>query len=548
MLAPRPEDRVGHASDVARALAAMGARVEARTAPPAVSPYLYRASLVGRASVIERVSRATWRSDRGDGFALIVGEGGVGKTRVLVDIASRLQRDRVRVIEGGAEHRAAGRAGGRGSAPLSAFRPFLAWTADQCREDPERFEEDLVAPFGHVLARYEPSFEGLLTPSVRARRETTQRAVIESIRKALEVCASGAPLALVLDDLQWADELSLAIIESLSHADARPAGLTVIAASRADELPDALRGVVDSPEVCRVDLDRLDVAEIASLVRGLLALRDVPPELADFIFARSEGNPFFAAEYVRAAIAEGHLRRDEAGRWFLSNGASGDALRRSVPAPATVSEVVSWRLADLDPDASTTLAAAAVLGREPHGEVLSAVAGLSEGALFEALDELRRRQVLEPAMGGRLRFAHDLLRETAARGIAPALAKDLHRSAAEASERHPSTRDDVESIGLHWARAGVDDRAAKCLGRAADLARAACANQRAVTLYSAAHDHAATLFEGPEAASWIAFAAAVDEGRGDVLERQGAHDDARAAYTRSFQKRDAPTTTPTARG
>ncbi|MFO0650202.1 MAG: tetratricopeptide repeat protein [Polyangiales bacterium] len=390
-----------------------------------------------------------------------------------------------------------------------------------------------------MLARYEPSFEGLLAPSVRARAETTQRAVIEGIRRALAVCAAGAPLALVLDDLQWADELSLAIVESLARADARPAGLTVIAASRADELPDALRGLRDSDEVCRVDLDRLGVTEVAALVRGLLALRDVPAELTEFVYARSEGNPFFAAEYVRAAIAEGHLRRDEAGRWFLSTAASGDALRSSVPAPATVSEVVAWRLADLGAAASTTLAAAAVLGREPHGEVLSAVAGLSEGALFEALDELRRRQVLEPATGGRLRFAHDLFRETAARRIAPDLAKSLHHSAAEASERHPSTRDDVESIGLHWARAGVDDRAARCLGRAADLARAACANQRAVALYDAAYHHASTRFDGPEASAWVAFAAAVDERRGDVLERQGAHDEARAAYARSYEARRA---------
>ncbi len=537
MLTRQPEDRVGHASDVARALVGIGARVDARATPTAASPYLYRASLVGRGDVIDRLAHATWKSDRGDGFAVVVGEGGVGKTRVLVDVASRLQRDRVRVIEGGAEHRAAGRAGGRGAAPLSAFRPFLAWAADQCREDPERFEEDLLAPFGHVLARYERSFEGLLAPPNRAPPEPTQRAVIESIRRALAVCASGAPLALVLDDLQWADELSLTIIEWLSRADARPAGLTVIAASRGDEFPDALRGAVDAPEVCRIDLARLDVAEVASLVRGLLALREVPPELADFVYAGSEGNPFFAAEYVRAAIAEGHLRRDATGRWFLASGARGDALRLSVPAPASVSEVVAWRLADLGTDASTALSAAALLGREPHGEVLAAVAELPEEALFEALDELRRRQVLEPARDGRLRFAHDLLRETAARGVDPDRARGLHRRAAETSERHASTRDDVESIGLHWSQAGVDDRAARCLARAADNARAAFANQRALTLYTAAYGHAAALFDSAEAPAWVAFAAVVDERRGDVLERTGAHGDAREAYARSLAAR-----------
>lgn len=529
-LARRAEDRVGHASDVARALVALGARA----APPAVSPYLYRASLVGREAVIERVADATWRSARGHGFAMLLGEGGVGKTRVLVDVAARLQRDRVRVIEGGAEHRAAGRDGGRGATPLSTFKPFLAWAADQCREDPARFEDDLVAPFGDVLARYEPSFAALRTEGPRAPVETTQRAVVESLRRALAVCAADAPLALVLDDLQWADELSLALVAALTGDDARPEGLTVIAASRPEELPDSLRVALRETRALQIDLGRLDVGEVSSLVRGLLAMREVPPELADFVFARSEGNPFFAAEYVRAAIVEGHLRRDDAGRWFLAREAQGAALRESVSAPSSVAEVVRWRLADLGPDASLTLDAAAVLGREPHGEVLSAVVGLAETSLFEALDELRRRQVLEPARDGRLRFAHDLLRETAARALSRDHARRLHRRAAEASERHPSTRDDVESIGFHWARAGVDDRAARCLARAADLAREAFANQRAATLYGAAHDHASQLVTGPDEATWRALCASLDERRGVVLERLGAHDDARRAFGRSL--------------
>src|SRR5262249_51539006 len=155
-----------------------------------------------------------------------------------------------------------------------------------------------------------------------------------------------------------------------------------------------------------IALGRLDAADVGAMVSGMLALREPPEPILDVLVERSNGNPFFVAEYLRAAIGEGMLSRDD-GRWrFTERGNLEDSLA-ALPLPETLAALIERRLDRLDAGGRALTAWAAVLGREVDGDLLLAGAAGGEAAAMETLEALRVRQIVEEAGRGRLRFVHD---------------------------------------------------------------------------------------------------------------------------------------------
>src|SRR5690606_12511146 len=115
------------------------------------------------------------------------------------------------------------------------------------------------------------------------------------------------------------------------------------------------------------------------------------PTLTEFVAARSEGNPLFAAEYVRTAVDEGLLRRDIDGRWHI--GTSDDESYDRLPTPGSVQELVLRRLHSLSPAARDMASAAATLGRTSPPEVLAEVAGMTGELARTSINELVHRYV-----------------------------------------------------------------------------------------------------------------------------------------------------------
>jgi eukaryotic-like serine/threonine-protein kinase len=443
MLAKVPRERIGYAADVGAVLARLGAeepRVEGAASP---RPYLYRPGFVGRHELIEELEALLDRAKDGQGGCLLLGgESGAGKTRVVMEGAVIAARRAFRVVTGGSQPLSGGRHAGeqRFGEPLHAFKPFLQAVADECRHKGAHETEHLLGARGPVLAVYEESLRDLPGQETwpeppRLSPVSARERLLRCLAETLAAFCDREPALLVMDDLQWADELSLSALDFLRQGLLGDMRLLVVGTYRTEELDAALRPLVQAPGVEHRTLGRMDAPVVARMVEDMLALASPPASFVHFLTTRSAGNPFFVAEYLRTAIDERLLYRDVLGRWQVAAGDHTlERLHEALPLPGVLHDLVGRRLEGLGAEARALLEVAAVLGRELDGDVLAGAAGLGDLQELEALEELRARHVLEDAGGGRLRFVHDKLRETAYDGIPAARRRALHRDVALALE------------------------------------------------------------------------------------------------------------------
>lgn len=459
LLAKAPHQRFGHADDVARALVQLGVQDGGLAVPAVTSAYLYRPSLRGRsehrAQLIEKIDALKTGSG---GIVVIAGESGAGKTFLALEAASLAARRRVGLLTGECLSISPGEdsSGDVNGAPLHPFRRFLEACADECRSQGPEYAEKLLGARARILAPYvaalvsTTAYAEHVAPEILGG-ELSRNRVVNALRATLAAWTEAeGPLVLVLDDLQWTDELTFTALRTLDREFFASTPLLVICTWRSDEVGPAHEQFAAQPHVVKLHLPRLDRDAVAEMVGDMLAMDNAPGQLVDFLTKETEGNPFFVAEYLRMAANEQLLRR-EGGRWVLSIG--GDVGR--LPAPGSLQALVARRIGGLSAVALRVLEVAAVLGRHVRSATLLGALGSVD--IHAALDELQSRQILEVEEGG-WRFVHDKLREAAFLGVAEARRPALHRAAAEAltAGREAVSDDAFEwaALARHWREAG----------------------------------------------------------------------------------------------
>ncbi|GDX79560.1 hypothetical protein LBMAG42_13710 [Deltaproteobacteria bacterium] len=492
LLAKSPSARIGHALDVQRVLVSCGA--EGVHPPTAEVTCLYRPRVRGRPESVTALLAAVDALAEGTGGLVgIAGESGSGKTLLASEAAAHAGRRGLGVIAGECLPVEAGadRSGDFVGAPLHPFRKFLQACGDRARHLGNTPAARRLTAHARVLALYEPSlastpgYDDLPVPGSVAPAVARDR-VVTAVRETLAAWVDvEGPLFLVLDDVQWMDELSAAVLRSFDAKLLASVPLLVLVTWRSDETGPRHETLASLPPGLRLRLDRLDRTAVSELVGDMLAMSVAPGELIDLMVRETEGNPFFVAEYLRMAAAEGLLVR-ESGRWVLS----GDKQAHHLPAPGSLTELISRRIGGLAPAAATVLDVAAVLGRFVDRETLELALGEPIGA---GMAELEQRQVLEVAEGG-WRFVHDKLREAAMSRMAPERRRALHQAAAAAIEtRCGAAPDDAfawAALASHWEGAGDAPRAARAWGRAGDQAGRNFSHREAKETYSKALAHA----------------------------------------------------------
>jgi DNA-binding CsgD family transcriptional regulator len=362
-----------------------------------VSENAFTSPLVGRDEELARLGEVLGRARRGEaGAVLVAGDAGVGKTRLLTEVAGRAAGSGMTVLTGHCVDL------GDVGLPYLPFTEVLGLLAAD-----ERF-----AP---VLAAH-PVVDRLLGSGTDAARDEGGRLrLFEGVAGLLAGVADIAPLVLVLEDLHWADQSSRDLLRFLLSRGIlqRPAGgapahrLAVLASYRADDLHrrhplrPLLAELVRLPAVERLELRPLADAEVTRLVRALEE-HPLPDATVRGIVERAEGNAFYAEELVAAT----------------------DTAAGGVP--SGLADVLLIRFEQLSETAQQVLRTAAVAGRRVEHDLLRDAVGLPEEELEAALREALGRQVLVPGDRDTYAFRHALAREAVYADLLPGERARLH--------------------------------------------------------------------------------------------------------------------------
>jgi DNA-binding CsgD family transcriptional regulator/tetratricopeptide (TPR) repeat protein len=358
-------------------------------------------------------------------LAVIAGEAGIGKTRLMGEVAREAASGGMRPVIGHCEERT-------GSPPFLPFAEILE-TA-QRRLAADDFEM-VIADSGAELARLWPGLRrsSPLPPPLELPSEQERRYLFDNVTEVLARLAGLAPLMLAVEDMQWADEGALLLLEHLARRVAQMP-LLILATYRQTELDPSgllartLEELLRSPASCRMVLKRLGIAETAAMLHSLSG-QEAPASAVALIHRAGRGNPFFTEQLFHHMAEEG-LLIDHAGHWQ-------PAPSVVVSVPPGVQLVIERRLRRLSAGVREVLTTAAAIGPVFGFALLREVADSGSDALLEALEEATRAHLVVPAAtpDAGFGFAHELTRQTLLEGLSPPRRQVLHLRVADAMER-----------------------------------------------------------------------------------------------------------------
>jgi hypothetical protein len=492
-------------------------RVEAPArllALPVESVPASRPALAGRSVELRQLEALHAAANRGTGsLALVTGDPGIGKTRLAAEFAA--------VAHGAGTNVLWGRCHTEALAPYEPFVEVLRQYAAGC--SPEELAALALAAGGEFLALAPELARGIASVEVAPMPEDPQGRryrLFESIAELLALAARARPLAVVLEDLHWADRSTALLLAHLVRR-APDAGLLMVGTVRDVELEAdhpmasllADRRTVADGSV--IELTGLEAQETDQIVGELAPDRGLEQRIHEI----TEGNPLFVVESLRVLVERGTSER----------------------LPLLISDVIDRRLRGLGADALTALGVGAVAGRTFELAVVAQASGLSAPRLVAGIEEAISAHVLEevPGAWGLVSFAHALIREAGYRQYDAAGRVTLHAAVAAAIRTiHGENLDDhlAELAGHLEAAAGDQlsareavDALAAAAGQAAErqafeaaadlLTRAQALLERAQMPAAARYDLMLGLIADARAAAAVAARLAREEQDGDRLAR-----------------------------
>ncbi len=393
----------------------------------------------------------------------IAGEAGIGKSRLLLELAASPRMEAMPYLEGRCLP----------AETQTPFYPLLQIIRAACGiaevEPASTIDEKLhrtLAETGSNVTEVAPEIAYLLGTALdppEAPGPALTKRLFTAIQRLLLALASRRPLLIVVEDLHWIDRTSesclAAIVESVAQAP-----ILLVVTFRTGCRPSWSAG----SQVLELTLAPMSAEDSVALIRGVLDRGSWSPTLEQDIRTRAEGNPLFLEELSRAARER-------------SDGSLPERI------PATVEDTIATRLAGLHPRQRRLLAMASVIGRDASLRLLSAVAELKEGALEAAIGHLRHANFLhESGLGtaeARYTFKHALVQETAYITLAPSERRALHVRVLDAIEKLYPERlaDQVERLAHHAVLGEAYGRAVSYLLQAGEKAVARSALTEAIS-------------------------------------------------------------------
>ena len=453
--------------------------------------------LVGRASELQRLEAGLERARRGEGgIVLLEADSGGGKSRLLDEFAARAT-SHAWVLRGAA--------GAQGRRPLDVLRGVAAAVDERAMRE-SAFAERLRAELGSSLDELGAVFPALLPnlgiaayppPLVpeAVGEERLQRILAQLLDSLGE---PGRPAVVLLDDCQWADDVSLRLLGTWLRRAEGQRRLLVVAAFRSEDV-EATHLLRTLPGTEQIELRPLSAQEIQLLVES--AAGPLPPDALDTIAHASDGNPFMVVAVLHGLVESGALTWDGVG-WRT------DPMRLSELRSSRRAAAFLLRRMELLPArALRVLSLGAIQGKQFTLEHVLALSGETLSDAMAMLEEARRRHMLwVRARGTGYEFVHEKLREAVLARLDAEERQSMHRLAAERLEAIAPSN--VFELAYHYDAAGEPARALPYALESARRARAQYALEIAERQYRIA--------EHSGAGAPRAIRRAIAEGLGDI--------------------------------
>jgi transcriptional regulator with XRE-family HTH domain len=467
--------------------------------------------LVGRANEVALLEQHL--EGAGPPLLLLLGEPGIGKTRLLQEAASQAHLQGWRILEGGCHRHSAQEP----YAPLlEALEEYLAHLAPATQREQLHGCDWLIRLLPDLAEGTNLALPAWSVPPAQERR-----LLFAAVRRFLDQVAGPVGTLLVLDDLQWAGADALDLLASLLRAEGHHP-LRLIGSYRstevqaADPLSQMVADLAREGRLHRAEVGPLAPSEATALLQLLLQGSQIEGHhpLIKTILQRTGGVPYFLVSCVQGLQSE------------ALDGASNEAI------PWAVAETIRQRVGALSEAAQYLLGAVAVAGHEARRSLLLALATQWEWGKREALTALEQAchaRLLVEAGADVYRFAHDLIRESVGADLSATRRALLHQQVAEWLEQRGGELP-VEALAYHYLQAGLPEQAIRYQEQAGDRAAAMYAHAEAEHAYRQLGDVLNRLGRSAEAAQAQEKLAAVLMAQVHYTEALAALAQARTAY------------------
>jgi len=412
--------------------------------------------------------------------ALLVGELGIGKTRLLDEFAAHAVGDGATVLRGGASE----------SEGMPPYLPFLEALGQHIRVTPLNKLPTQIAAAPQILTSILPELAARLDEVPVAYPllpEQTRLRLYEAVGMFLEAISTPQVLVLTLDDLHWADTSSLDLLCYIAQHYSK-AKLLVVGTYREGEVdgnPALERAITELARqriLTNVTVDPLSAEESEALAVSYLG-GSISPTLSRLLYAQSEGNPFFAEELLQGWIEMGALVQEDK-HWVTVA-----PLEHSLP--ANIVGALRQRFARLPSNVIDHLRIAAIIGRTFDLSLLATVEDQEAEAIEERLLEAERARLVRADQTGMFKFSHDKIRQCLYSEVSTSRRQRLHEAIGrtlEARYEKGNTKSTYQlaELAFHFTHSGDCIRGVTYSQLAAEQALRSSASKEAMNHYQTA--------------------------------------------------------------
>jgi class 3 adenylate cyclase/tetratricopeptide (TPR) repeat protein len=439
---------------------------------------------VGRENSMAALTGAFEKVKNGTGQLVgIVGEAGVGKSRLLYEFRSRLPRGDFRYLEGRCIHY------GRSMPYLPILDILRSYF-----EIGEGEREILIRKrIKEKVTRLEEKLQGILPPiqeilSLKVNDEAYSKLepkrrkekIFEALRDLLVGGGKELPLVFAIEDLHWIDKTSEEFLNYLIGWMA-PLRVMLVLLYRPEYAPQW----GNKSYFNRISVDQLSVQSSAELVKAILKGGEAAPELNDLILNRAAGNPFFMEELTHTLLENGSIRKEE-NQYVLAGRLS------SLQVPETVQGIIAARIDRLEENLKRIMQVASVIGREFAFRILQAISGVREDLKSQLLNLQGLEFIYEKNLFPELEyiFKHALTQEVAYNSVLLKRRKEIHEKIGDAIEKLYAERleEFYQMLAYHYSKSENIEKACKYSKLSGDKAEKIFSHWEALSFYKNALD------------------------------------------------------------